>query len=116
MNTLTPAEGWTKPAPIDTRLYAGPVAINRRAGLPTLLAWLENDLQVVVGVADENGAVTATTQSTQSWPEVELSWPRDTWPRETYTGKGVKHDCVPELRAILDAEIADYLADEGDDE
>lgn len=107
MTFRTPSAG-------ERRTYGDPVAVSEPSiEAPQRLVWIDwtDKPRVSVGLATTDGIITA--ESTQDWPAIEQYWPRDTWPRETYAGKGWEgnHDAEPSLRAILDAEIADYQAD-----
>ena len=100
---------WTTPTAGESRYYDNPVAITASTtGEPVLLAWVDGT-KTTLGASPANQLDDlVTTASTQDWPAVEKLWPRDTWPREVYAGvKAGEHDCAPDLRVILDAEIAD---------
>ena len=107
MTFRTPSAG-------ERRAYTDPVAVGEPSTeAPQRLVWIDwqDGPHISVGLATADGIV--TTESTQDWPAIEQHWPRDTWPRETYAGKGWegRHDAEPSLRAILDAEVADYQTD-----
>lgn len=110
---------WTNPNAGESQYYGNPVAITATTDGPILLAWIDwqDDPKITIGVSPTSQLDDlVTTASTRDWPAVEKIWPRDRWPREVYAGQVGEHDCPAGLRAILDAEIADYQADLNDAE
>ena len=105
---------WRAPQWAECKYYGNPIAIARdhHRG-PTLLAWVDwlYEPKLVIGVTPTDSlSDLVVSDSTESWPEIEKIWPRDTWPREVYAGEREgAHDCGPALRALLDAEVTNHL-------
>ncbi|GAA2179940.1 hypothetical protein GCM10009785_08770 [Brooklawnia cerclae] len=98
---------WRAPSAGEIRAYPGGpltdlVAV-REHGTRLALCWMEwrdGEPIVTLGVTNRGGRVTATTESTESWPEAETLVPRQEWPVEIRR-RGAD-GAAPELRRLLD--------------
>ena len=110
---------WTAPTSWLSRHYgtaSDDVIAMHDEGPATALCWLgwrDGEPRVSLGILDERGAVYALSDDPALWDLIGQVVPRESWPGEMYAGKRVgEHDAPADLRALLDAAIAEYRAED----
>ena len=109
---------WTAPTSWLSRHYgtaSDDVIAMHDEGPATALCWLgwrDGEPRVSLGILDDRGAVYALSDDPAQWDLIGQVVPRESWPGEMYAGKRVgEHDAPADLRALLDAAIAEYRAE-----
>lgn len=116
VRALPPVSTWTAPTSWAVRHYPGGegdlIATHDEATALCWLGWRDGEPRVTLGVLDDDGVVVALSDAAEQWDAIERVIPRESWPREMFAGKRVpEHDAPADLRALLDAAIAEYRAD-----